>query len=119
MGLSLGLPNLIHIHIFVAQSSAVWLRCHYAESLLMFLNYFIDKLVNNLTNYVGLATGRCSLPAELIQVEMRMCRPRWVKGGCWGYEVVAPSSGLEPLFVPWKYRNQRSRVGCDVCLGPL
>ena len=118
MGLSLGLPNLIHIHIFIAQSNAVWHRC-YVESLLIFLNYFVDKLVNNLTNYVGLAAGQGSLPAELIQVETRMCRPRWVRGSCWGYEVVAPSCGLEPLCVPWKYGNQRSRVGCNVCLGPL
>jgi hypothetical protein len=94
-------------------------RCYAVGSLVAFLCYFVDKLVNNLTNYVGLAAGRCSLPAELIQVETRMCRPRWVKGGCWGYEVVAPSCGLEPLRVPWHYRNQRSRVGCDVCLGPL
>lgn len=38
-----------------------------------FLNYFVHKLVNNLTNYVGLAAGLGCL-AELIRVELRVCR---------------------------------------------
>ena len=118
MGLSLGLPNLIHIHIHIAQTTTVWQRCR-VGSLVAFLNYFIDELVSNLTNYVGLAAGQGCLPAELIQVELLMCRPRWVEGGRWRYKVVAPSCGLKPLRVLWKYGNQRSRVGCDVCLGPL
>ena len=117
MGLSLGLPNLNHIHILIAHSD--WHR-HYCESQAAFLHYIIDKLVSNLTNYVGQA-ARLSYLAELIQVESRVCRPwQWINCSCyWQYRVVAPICGLKPVRVPWAFANLRSRIGCDVCLGPL
>ena len=80
------------------------------------MNYFVDELVSNLTNYVGQAAGLGCL-VELIKVESHVCRPRQWLNGSWQYKVVAP--GLKPLRVLWNYADQRSRVGCDVCLGPL
>ena len=102
MGLSVDLPNLIHIHIFIARSN-FW-HCSYLDSLVAFLDYFVEELVSSLTNHV--AGQGC-----LIQVESRVCRPQQ----CWHYKVVAPSYGLKPLRrVLWN-TDQRSRIGCDVC----
>ena len=116
MGLSLDLPNLTHIHILIAQSNS-WHYC-YVESLAAFLNYFVDKLVSNLMNYVRWVAGLGCL-AELIQVELRVCRPQQWHNSSWQYKVKSPRYGLKPLRVLWKYGDQRSWIGCDVCLGPL
>ena len=121
IGLSLGLPNLIHIHIYITYIDTDLQHCRVGRcrvaSLVAYRKYFIEELVRNLTNYPGLA-GRGCLPAELIQVESRMCKSRWVEEGHWGYEVATPSScGLKPLRV--RRRDQRSRVGCDICFAPL
>ena len=113
MDLSLGLPNLIHIHILISHSN--FFSSHYSYSVVVFLNYFVDELVSNLTKYRGQATGLVCL-AELIQVESRMCRPRQWLDGTWQYNVVVPRYGLKPLRVRWD-DHLRSRVGCDVCLG--
>ena len=119
MGLSLGLPNLIHIHILIIRPN-FW-NCRFCFgfgfSAAAFLNYFVDKFVSNLTNYRGQAAGLVRL-AELIQVESRVCRPQQWPDGTWQYNVVAPRYGLKPLRVV-RNDSPRSRVGCDVCLGPL
>ena len=83
MGLSLDLPNLIHIHILISQPR--WWHCCRMESFVEFLNWFVDELVGNLMKYtchIGLAAAnglRCLPVADLIQVESRVCRPQWVK----------------------------------------
>ena len=51
MGLSVDLPNLIHIHIFIARSN-FW-HCSYLDSLVAFLDYFVEELVSSLTNHVA------------------------------------------------------------------
>ena len=122
MGLSLGLPNLIHIHIYIAKTIDQWPdRCGRMIWRLKFFNYFTDKSVSNLTNYLGLAAGRGCLPAELIQVELRKCKFRWVEGGRWGYKAVEPNYEKNELLKPRfrRFKDHRSRVGCDICFGPL
>ena len=59
MGLSLGLPTLIHIHTLIVHLN-IW-RSWYAESVVAFFNYFVDELVSNLTNHTDSQWTSCRL----------------------------------------------------------
>jgi len=117
MSLSLALPNLTHIHILIAkpQDFQNWTASRsYSWSLVASLDYFVDQLVRNLTNYTLCDVGLEVRPPEVIQVESYICRPRWIDVG-WRYEPGVPDCGLKQLRATWMHPDQRSRIGCDVC----